>query len=149
LSPILDQFVRASSGLVSKEFWRKIYKLNSGPMGTFVSGWIVTLFPYILGYDGKQMQPNFYLKSWDTLAPCIADGVTLGSFPSGFSSTAFTWQYFKDSYEMSLCAGFMGVGQDRQLLSIRPVVGWAVVDKEGEEMAVKKGRYHKHHCTIA
>ena len=35
---------------------------------------------------------------------------------------------------MYFYAGFLGVGQDKKSLSLRPVIGWAVVDKEEEEM---------------
>ena len=36
---------------------------------------------------------------------------------------------------MYFYAGFLGVSQDKKSLALRPVIGWAVVDKEKEEMA--------------
>ena len=62
-------------------------------------------------------------------------GVTSDMFPRGSVSTPFTWLYFNEEFPMHFYAGFVGVGQDRTTLALRPVIGWAVVDKEEEEKA--------------
>ena len=132
LKPILDEFVNAASGKITKKFWQSIYKISDGSGGPYITGWVVTLFPY-LGRDVKKMHTNSYLKSWGTVS-CF-HGVTTDSFPSGSVSTPFTWQYFAEEFEMYFYAGFLGVGQDKKSLSLQPVIGWAVVDKEEEEKA--------------
>ena len=143
LKPILDEFVNASSGDANREFWKNIYKVDdAGSGGPFITGWIVMLFPY-LGSDVTNMQPNSLLKSWEAVSPCR--GLTTASFPRGAVSTPFTWQYLADEFEMIFYAGFLGIGQDVNTLSLRPVIGWAVVDKEEEEKAMltKKRRPDK------
>ena len=133
LKPILDEFVNAAFGKITKKFWQSIYKISDGSGGPFITGWVVTLFPY-LGRDVKKMHTKSYLKSWGTVS-CFHAGVATDSFPSDSVSTPFVWQYFTEEFEMYFYAGFLGVGQDKKSLSLQPVIGWAVVDKEEEEKA--------------
>ncbi len=138
VKPILDEFVNAASGKVNTGFWQTMYKNHGGSGGPFISGWIVTLFPY-LGYtdNPKQMRQNSYLISWNQQddSAIFPHGVTTSMFPNGTVSTPFIWQYFSEEFEMYFYAGFLGVGQDKKTLALRPVIGWAVVDKEEEEKA--------------
>ena len=139
VEPILTEFVNASSGKVNNKFWQSIYKLNNGSGGPFITGWIVVLFPY-LGSDSSNMHQNGFLimNSWNETEqqfPVIRNGVTTSSFPSGTVSTPFTWQYLQEELEMYFYAGFLGVSQDKKSLALRPVIGWAVADKEREELA--------------
>ena len=130
VKPILDEFVNVSSGAVNKEFWQTIYKVSGGSGGPYITGWVLTLFPYV-GYRPENMRPNGYLQSWGQSE--VFSGVTTGSFPPGTVSTPFTWQYFEEEFDMYFYAGFLGVGQDKKTLALKPVIGWAVVDKEEEE----------------
>ena len=47
LAPVLDQFTRASRGEVDRPFWRSMYKLNDESGGPKLTGWVLTLFPYL------------------------------------------------------------------------------------------------------
>ena len=132
VEPILTEFVKASSRKVNNKFWQSIYKLDGGSGGPFITGWIVVLFPY-LGSDSSNMHQNGFLKSWNKTG--FFHGVTTSSFPCGTVSTPFTWQYLQEELEMYFYAGFLGVSQDKKSLALRPVIGWAVVDKEREERA--------------
>ena len=136
VKPILDEFVNASSGVVNKEFWQTIYKVFGGSGGPFITGWVLTLFPYV-GYKKEYARPNGYLQSWGQSGEF--HGITTGSFPPGTVSTPFTWKYFEEEFDMYFYAGFLGFGQDKKTLALKPVIGWAVVDKEEEEKS-KMGR---------
>ena len=131
VKPILDEFVKASSGAVKKKFWQKLYKISHGSGGPYITGWILTLFPYV-GSSSENMKPNRYLHSW---GKPLHDsyGITTHDFPSGTVSTPFTWQCLAEEFDMYFYAGFLGVGQDKKTLALKPVIGWAVVDKEEEE----------------
>ena len=59
-------------------------------------------------------------------------GVTTGCFPLGVVSTPFKWLYFETEYPMCFYTGFMTVTQDHGSLAIRPEIGWAVADENGE-----------------
>ena len=131
VKPILDEFVNASSGVVNKKFWQSLYKLTDMSGGPCITGWIVALFPYI-GSRLEDMRPNPYLLSWGRGAGPFS-GITTKSIPPGAVSTPFTWQYYKEELEMYFYAGFLGVGQDKKTLALKPLIGWAVVGKEEEE----------------
>lgn len=132
IEPILNEFVRASSGTVNREFWKAIYKKTDlGSGGPFITGWILTLFPYL---DSSIFRRNPYLTSWNTnKSDIFFSGATTTSFPSGTVTTPFIWRFPLDGieYEMDFYAGFLGVGQDQTSLAIRPVIGWAVADRDG------------------
>ena len=132
VQPVLDEFVNASSGVVKKEFWQSLYKISRNSGGPFITGWIVTLFPYV-GRSMKDMKPNRCLDSWSAEEPLR--WLTTRDFPSGSVSTPFIWKYFFDEFEMYFYAGFLGTGQDKKTLALKPMIGWAVVDKEEEEKA--------------
>ena len=66
--------------------------------------------------------------------------MTTDMFPRGIVSTPFKWEYFGKEIPMHFYAGFMAVSQDPNSLSVRPVVGWAVVDDEEEEKRAPDNR---------
>ena len=111
---------------------------NPGSGGKRISGWITTLFPYVGSSNIKKMQRNPLLDSRSSLF--ARTDITANSFPKGFVSTPFKWLYFGEEFEMSFYAGFLGVGQDKESLALRPVIGWAVVDQEEEEKAKMSDR---------
>ena len=140
VKPILDEFVNASSGMVNKEFWQTLYKVSGGSGGPYITGWVLTLFPHI-GFSQESMKPNPFLQSWGQSR--AFSGVTTDYFPPGTVCTPFTWQYFAEEFDMYFYAGFLGVGQNKKTLALKPVIGWAVVDKEEEEKSKmeQRGRF--------
>ena len=121
--------MNASSGVVNKKFWQTIYKESGGSGGPYITGWVVTLFPYV-GYSQEFIKPNRFLQTWQSRA---YGGVQTVDFPPGSVCTPFIWQYLEEEFDMYFYAGFHGVGQDKKTLALKPVIGWAVVDKEEEE----------------
>ena len=143
LKPILDQFVAAVEGHVDKSFWSSIYKQTDSSGGPFISGWIVTLFPYM---DTRR---NHWLKySWQDWKSRMTEsrfghGATTDSLPPGVTTTPFVWEYLGQDFEMHFYAGFIGVSQDPVTLSIHPEIGWAIVADEELEKIKKppSGRF--------
>lgn len=157
LEPILDQFVAAASGSVDREFWCKIYNRHGGRQiytpGPFVTGWILTLFPYT--HFEKR---NEFLTLWQEKDPAShaaeepkeysrqsrgnADksGFLHGQFPAGVSSTPFTFMDASGKFPMHFYAGFMTVSQDPTTMIIRPEIGWAVADDENFQDAKTKSK---------
>ncbi len=111
LTPILNQFVAAASGNVDTSFWSALYKENKRSGGPFISGWILTLFPYTA--SGHRNRYGCF---------------TTKSFTPGIVSTPFMWDYLDENYPMYFYAGFMAVTQDLSTLAVRPEIGWAVAD---------------------
>lgn len=170
LTPILDEFVKASEGNLNELFWRDIYKLQAHYKisGTFVDGWITKFFPYLNDKkhysNGNQslknyvpptslvgyLKPNLSLNLKDN-SHQVADErlypknksqpstmISLGSFPKGISSFDFVWKYQKDGmatdFKMVFVAGFAGFEQDKQTKALRPVIQWAVYDKNAPNL---------------
>ena len=60
---------------------------------------------------------------------CELERRRLGALETYFPAEApFDWVYFDDRQEMRFAAGFVGVRQDAETLSVRPEIGWAVYD---------------------
>ena len=136
---ILNEFVNASSGVVNKEFWQALYKIfPGGSGGPYITGWVLTLFPYV-GSSLKFINPKHLLQSWGK----SRYGVSTNDFPAGTVSTLFTWQCLAEEFDMYFYASFLVVGQDKKTLALKPVIGWAVVDKEEEEKSKmeQRGRF--------
>jgi len=141
LGPVLDQFARASRGDVDRPFWRSLYKLHDESGGDKVTGWMVTLFPYLKDRrSGRATVRNPWLteESQRMLVEVIGDdeagvtsefwpdGPTFGRFPGGLSKAPFRWQYLDKTFDMEFLGGFVGVAQDPETLALRPEIGWAV-----------------------
>jgi hypothetical protein len=127
LQPILDQFAAAVRGRIDKEFWDSIYKWNGAEgSGTepYVSGWILTFFPY-LNSGGSTLEQN----SWINQPFARGQGPGLDSFPQFPAHTPFKWKYLGQDFEMEFVGGLLGVRQDQESLALRPEIGWAVLDK--------------------
>ena len=127
LKHILDQFVDAASGKVDVSFWRDMYKRNGGSGGPYITGWIVTLFPYLR----RGTTRNGYLENWNEER--AFGGVTTSSFPRGVVYTPFKWLYLGNEFPMHFYAGFMSVTQDPHTLALRPEIGWAVANDQQEK----------------
>ena len=126
LKPVLIEFTSASKGKVNKNFWENIYNLvNGGCGGPFVTGWIIKFFPYI----GNQPN-NFFNLAYN--AQINFGGLTNRSFPNGLASVDFEWNYFDKKCEMQLISGFVGTSQDSTNLTLRPEIGWWIIERMNE-----------------
>jgi hypothetical protein len=47
LLPVLDEIVRTADGKVDRAFWRSFFRYESGSGPSLLTGWIITLFPYL------------------------------------------------------------------------------------------------------
>ena len=124
LEPILQEFINASEGRVNTEFWNSMYKAKSQSGGPFVTGWISKLFPYLVENGEKRfrLNPIFEAENPEEVQ------ISLGSFPQGISQAPFTWRYYHKKYEMIFLAGFVGISQDHETKTIRPEIGWVIVE---------------------
>lgn len=132
LDKIAYEFVEASKGNVDDEWWSCIYNLFGGSGGNTISGWLVTLIPYV--------RPNVYPKVYEYTEknPAEADGqcwrcdVRANRLPSSLCKTPFIWQYYQDRFEYEFVAGIIGATQSRTDFTLKPKIGWAVVDLTNE-----------------
>jgi len=118
LLPLLDEFVRASKGQIDNGFWNSIYKHENASGGSWVTGWINLLFPYLEGPERH-----------DRMNPALRHPgarVNTADFPRGLVDVPFQWEYLGQEHGMLLSAGFAGVGLDQERLAVAPALAWAV-----------------------
>lgn len=155
LQPVLEQFVAASEGHVDRRFWDSIYKWR-GPKGSgspHVSGWILKVFPYLVNFDGTDelddeeaiAAPVFRRNPWLS-EPSSNCGPGRDEFPSQPAKAPFVWNYLGREHDMEFVGGLIGVAQDPATLSLRPEIGWAILDLDtirrvnAEEAARERAR---------
>lgn len=141
LLPALDEFVEAAAGKPNRTTWESFFKRHSMSGGDKISGWVNALFPYLKNYrDGdKYTAKNDWMKKdkWDS----DHGGAGSAAYPSGFGQAPFVWNYHGTEYAMKFTAGFVGVSQDPTTQAVRPAIGWAVGDGEGEKPQRRRNRY--------
>lgn len=162
LKPILTEFTRSAQGNPNPDFWKSIIRdLHDFGCGarsdTFLTGWIVKLFPYILKNGEWQKNPILGLKIADLYTvqpenqPVSPDAppndfyrlctdqktllvdytgpkVTLADIPPGVFEVILNVNNNGNFLKMELKAGFFGMRQDSGTQALRPVIGWAIVD---------------------
>ncbi len=142
LGPVLDRLACAARGEVDRPFWRSLYKLHDQSGGPIVTGWVVTLFPYLKDWGtGQATMRNPWLTEesqrlpmddgdeddGDVVEPEVdPDGPTIERLPGGLSVAPFRWEYRDRAFDMEFLGGFVGVAQDEETLALRPEIGWAV-----------------------
>jgi hypothetical protein len=135
LKPILDQFVRASTGTPDREFWRSIFKVKGESGGPYLTGWLVQLFPYLQSEEyvtepsyrrtGRTIRDrNPYLKPRPDEGHF--GGVTAERLPGALSRIPFRWHYQGEDLDYEFVAGLIGIRQDRATTALHPEIGWAV-----------------------
>ena len=61
LKPVLEAIARTASGEVDRAFWESFFRYRSGSGPSELTGWILTLFPYLTDPWTDALQPNPYL----------------------------------------------------------------------------------------
>jgi hypothetical protein len=140
LDPVLAHFELAKAGKADVEFWRSMFRYNSGSGPAVMTGWANLLFPYLRDADEK-LYPNPYLKDWKRrleVDDCQhwrerwddPQGTGLSAFPACFTSVPLKVFWGDRETDMRLVGGLMGVTQDHEALTVEPECGWAVVYEE-------------------
>ncbi|MCW8140939.1 MAG: DUF4419 domain-containing protein [Planctomycetota bacterium] len=145
LEPLLEEFVRASSGRTDSGFWESFYKFEGTSGGPYVTGWVNAFFPWIC--EGGELASNPFALRWSAEA-----GPRPEQFPTGMSKAPFVWDCLGTRSSMELLGGFAGVSQDADSLALRPEIGWAVRPATSQTVApevdVATGRQVRHVCVL-
>ena len=122
------------------EFWKSMFRYNSGSGPAVMTGWANVLFPYLKHRDDT-LYKNPYLADWQQRLAiddqqCGRDrwedpqGVGIGAVPSCVTSVPLKVFWGAEETQMRLVGGLMGVTQDDQTLAVAPECGWAVIYEE-------------------
>ena len=118
------------------------YVIGTSP-GWSGNCWITAFFPYLRHPRSERgMVPNFAIRDGgerlrETLSGTgpIMEGLTSERIPSALAEAPFEWEYLNRRHDMRFVAGFVGVRQDEENLSVRPEIGWAVYEPAQVEAA--------------
>jgi len=141
LVPVLEQIQKTAAGEVDKAFWRSFFRYESGSGPAELTGWILTLFPYItVDYDTQALGPSPYVSSWaerwhkaDTRQGRLSfdqtQGPGIGRIPQSLASAPvkFVDLVTQTEHALRFVAGMFGVQQDKDTLALAPAFGWAIV----------------------
>ena len=134
LRPILEQFVAAADGRIDQQFWRNFYKFNSESGGSYITGWINLFFinekaaeaavtiDWTASFIVKDKHEDPRRTREEIPVPFSEKG-----YPAGYVEQDFIWKYYNSSLPMMLRAGFLGISQDHEDLTLRPQISWQVI----------------------
>ena len=137
LDPILLNFEKAKSGEADINFWKSMFRYNSGSGPAVMTGWANVLFPYFKD-ENEKLYANPYLNDWEERLAIddqqhfsergkAPQGIGLGAIPSCLTSVPLTVFWGARKTEMRLVGGLMGVTQNDTSLTVEPECGWAVI----------------------
>jgi hypothetical protein len=161
--PICDEFIATASGKPSLEFWQCIYKPKPVYGGELITGWLADLFPYLqddrthaptvrnplLVMDRCELPKTDALESHNSFFSKV-DGIAPNRIPLGLSmvSLAFTVAHTSKEYPLDLIAGFIGVSQAAEHLTLQPELGWMVRSRD-DRWSNLLDRIEREHLTNA
>lgn len=136
LDPILKQFCDAKIGTVDDDFWKSMFRFNSGSGPAVMTGWANVLFPYLK--DGEEgLYANPYLKDWRERLEVddkqdwrerweAPQGIGVGEIPNCMTSVPLKMNWGTQQTEMRLVGGLLAVTQDQETWTVEPECGWVV-----------------------
>lgn len=152
LVPVLERLVATASGDIDVEFWRSFFRYQSGSGPAELTGWLLTLFPYLESRD-HGLTPNTYFHGWHKRYIHASNraewtwrdiqGPSIGALPSGLASAPVRCldRISGEAVDLRFVAGMFGVDQDPATGAVSPCFGWGVVhDGESAELEVAAKR---------
>lgn len=159
LCPVLEKIERAAAGEVDIDFWRSFFRYESGSGPAEMTGWIVTLFPYlIVDWRTEALGPNKYLRDWQAHFDAangrreglgfssLVEGPNIGGVPQALASAPVRCNDMSSGSMLALrfVGGMFGVAQDAETGALSVSFGWAVVhevaaDDASEDVPVPDG----------
>jgi hypothetical protein len=154
LLPLCDQFIRASSGDVDTKHWQNLCKLVERYGVDDLNGWLLKFIPYICkGRNEAPIHRNHVLEllTFDDSPGkrFKINGCTSNMLPTGLSRVPVACQNILSGEKICLqfLAGLVGVGQDKEDLGVRAIVGWGIAKQPVIDALIDKLRTH--HGSVA
>lgn len=128
LAPAIVQLMKSCQGNPDMDFWNNCYKEGGGSGGPHISGWINTLYPYLINYKGETFVNE--RLDWRAASGGWGNGNHSSHFPASVGVAPVLWHYYAAEYPLEFRAGIMGASFENDVL--RPLVGWAVIHTEAK-----------------
>jgi hypothetical protein len=142
LVPVLEKIADTASGKVDLDFWRSFFRYESCSGPAELTGWILTLFPYLVtDWNTKSLGPSKYLSTWrerfdrassrsnpflrfdDVQGPSISEvPQSLVSAPVHYIDLSTGKQH-----DLRFVAGMFGVEQHIETRALSAAFGWAII----------------------
>lgn len=137
LDPILEQFCNAKRGGVDDDFWKSMFRYNSGSGPAVMTGWANVLFPYFKN-DSEQLYANPFLSDWKHRLEIddkqnwrerwdAPQGIGIVAIPNCMTSVPLKVRWGTQETEVLLVGGLLAVTQDEATDTVEPECGWVVV----------------------
>jgi hypothetical protein len=141
LHPVLGKIAATAAGVVDTEFWRSFFRYESGSGPAELTGWILTLFPYLLtDWSAGTFGPNPYLSHWRARFETAESrgylrlgdtpqGPGIGVLPGSLASAPLICHVegVESPVPLLFVAGQFGVDQDPVSGALSSVFGWTVL----------------------
>ena len=138
IKPIMQKVLDTKKGKIDKEFWKNMIKKNvsieeiyasAAIMGRkktdSISGWILDF----INYDNKGRPLDKFELDYEIYVKYIPNK------QSQILKTKFVLEdYYHKTYDMAVCAGFLGMKQDPKTYEMSTVIGWYIEDYDEEKM---------------
>jgi hypothetical protein len=146
LVPVLEKIADTAAGNFDREFWLSFFRYLAGSGPAELTGWIVTLFPYLI-FDWRTgaLGPNEYLSAWrERLERSLVrgrldwmektEGPGLDALPQSLASAPLRFVDVRDesTTHLRLVAGMFGVAQAPENNALSASFGWSVVYEDAE-----------------
>jgi len=142
LKPIIQEFIHAFDGKVNRPFWQRMYKYKEAYMQLQMNGWLSKFFPYftdadwindeaeIANYvaenpgiviDEGVVRTKYYRNPYLIGDTYLYHSIDIWDLPSSICTIPLKWTNYYEagesstSHNLTLCAGFMGSIQDKNL----------------------------------
>jgi hypothetical protein len=130
LEEIFNNFIDAFDSrkdMIDIDFWNQIYKHTNQSGGSVITGWIITLFPYLAENKKNKYIFSSKKKTWrDTTDPF--SGLKTSSFDFKLNCVPFKWNFNNKEIKMNLIGGLIGIDYDESDSKLIPIFGYAVTE---------------------
>jgi hypothetical protein len=141
LEPVLQKIAGTAAGQFDRDFWLSFFRYQSGSGPAELTGWILTLFPYLIVDRTKELGPNTHLENWRERFDIAyrrgnrrldfneLQGPSIWCIPEALVSAPLLLKDLRtgEEHAMRLVAGPFGVAQQPETLALFTAFGWAVV----------------------
>ena len=138
LTPIIEEFVKASKGEIDQQFWMNMFKIHTKDeygQPTNIDGWIINFYPY--DREGNRIDLS---EISDTNINLVFERL-----PKEIANVPFIYKVVDSQgneivrHAMEYWAGFIGLNQNNKDFTLRPEIGWFVCHENQTEKIQKEG----------